>query len=175
MRRLPGFLILGAILLSLAPLSAQPNDELAGALDRLTATLLELAESLPGAESNGACGDMDRVQTAIGILSLRYRKIERIESEIRNIERREEELPASIEMMQQQFERIETELRAETDQLGEGAREELEMWETQIRVEEDRLARIRQRRLLLENDLTTEQRRLTRVEAILDEWLDGLE
>ena len=84
-------------------------------------------------------------------------------------------MPDRLQMMRKELERAEAELRAETDQLTDTAREELDLWEAQIEIEEDRLARLRERKVLLENDLAAEQRRLVRVEAILDDWLEGLE
>ena len=79
------------------------------------------------------------------------------------------------QILQADVEQYESYARAETGQLSEQDKEGIAAMELRIQLEQDRLDRLAERRLLLENDLTAAQRRLSSIESILDAWLDKLE
>jgi hypothetical protein len=116
-----------------------------------------------------------QVQVAVAILGLRYRKIEQLENEILRISREEEDAPDYEKMMQAELDRFIAAARTESGQLDDAARAEIDAIEQRMILERDRIARLRERKLVLENDLTAAQRRLSHVEAVLDTWLDELE
>jgi len=142
---------------------------LAASVERL-ATLLEKDLALRSEERNAR-----QVDTAVAILGLRYRKIDQLEREIQGISREDEEFSDHMAMMRVEVERLDTQGRAESGQLSDEMKAEIAQMELQIKLQEDRMARLRDQRLVLQNDLTAERRRLSRVEAILDSWLEKLE
>ena len=158
--------------------SAQDHspEDLGSAIDRLTTTVERLTTILDaGTAFESDERETQRVEVAVSILALRYRKIEQLEREIQRISREEEEIPDSMAMMQADVEQYESYARAETGQLSEQDKEGIAAMELRIRLEQDRLDRLAERRLLLENDLAAAQRRLSSIESILDAWLDKLE
>lgn len=158
------------------PAQAQPADEMSQALGRLTTTIDRLATLM---EQSVAIQSEERqtrqVEVAVGILGLRYRKIEQLEEEILRISRQEEEFEGMMTMLNEQRDVIERQSRSEAGQVTDEGREAIRTMETRIQIEEDRIARLQEKKLLLENDLAGEKKRLSHVEAILDTWLDELE
>jgi len=143
-----------------------PVEKLTASLDRLAA-LLEKEVALQSEEREAR-----RVELAVGIMGLRYNKIDRLEAEIQGISRQEEEFPEVMQLMKADVERLDKQSRTETGQLSEDAKDTIARVELQIRLEEERIARLRERKLFLQGDLTAEQRRLASTEAILDAWME---
>jgi len=168
-------LLLLPALTGIAAAQADPPEDLQAALTRLTTAVERLVVMLEQREARELAENNARqVAVAVDILQLRYRKIERIEEEIRDIEQEESYFPESQEMLNAEIERVESQGRSETGDLEGWARVEIESMELRIGLEAERIKSLREKKLLLENDLAAEQRRLTAVEAILDEWLDSL-
>jgi len=156
-----------------APPMAMPPPELGTAIHALTGAVERLAATLERDASSRADEQEDRrVEVAIGILEMRYRKIDRLEAEIQAIGREEEEFERQIGFMKAEVEQLDRQGRAESGQLTVEARGAIDQMELRIRLEEERIARSRERALVLQNDVTAEQRRLAGVEAIIDEWME---
>jgi hypothetical protein len=113
-----------------------------------------------------------RVEVAVTVIGLRYRKIDRLETEIQQISREEDESAPSISRMKAGVDQLGKQGRAESGALTEEAKAAIAEVELQIRFEEERIARLRERKIVLQNEVSAEQRRLASVEAILDAWME---
>jgi len=174
--RLSTAALLAVVLLAAAPAAAQTSGEGEAALSRLADSVDRLARLLEQEQSARAGARETRtVEAAVAILGLRYRKIEQLERRIRQISEEEEDFDSRMELMKVDLDRLEEQLPP----AGDPNRSELESaWsdmKLRLKLEEDRIQRQREKRLMLENDLAAEQRRLARLEEILDDWLDSLE
>jgi len=155
------------------PVQAELAETLGTAVARLTASLDRLAVLLEKeVELQSEEKEARRVEVAVGIMGLRYRKIDRLEAEIERINREEEEFPELMQLIKADMERLDKQGRAESGQLSEEARDAIAKAELQVRMEEQRITRVRERRLGLQNDLMAEQRRLASLEAVLDAWME---
>jgi len=176
--RLMRRIIMGAVVMGAAtgiglPQTA-PAPDMTAAIQRLTstlercATLIEKDLSLRASDNENA-----KVELAVGILGLRYRKIDRMEAEIVRTQREEEDAGEAIQLVKAQLEAMEAELGA-AGQSPEGVKGALAAVEARVKMGEDRLARLTNNRLVLESDLTLELRRLEDLEAVIDGWLGTL-
>lgn len=155
------------------PAPAKPQIDLGTALEKLTGSVDRLAVLLERelafrAEEK----ETRRVELAVGIIGLRYRTIDRLETEIQQIAREEEESGRPLELMKAEEEQLGKQGRAVGGQLTEEAKGAIALIELRIKMEEERIAKLGDRKLALQNDVTAEQRRLAAVEAILDAWME---
>ena len=155
------------------PAEANLQADLGSSIEKLTASLDKLALRFEQqvtfqAEEREA----RRVEIAVAIMALRYRKIDRLEMEIERIGREKGDLAKHIELTREEMEQVGKQGRAEGGQLSDEAKGAIASMEQQVRLEEGRIVDLGQRELVLQNDATTEQRRLTKVEAILDAWME---
>lgn len=160
------------------PAQVQPPEGFGTAVEELTASLDRLARLLEkDLAFRSEEREVRRVEVAVGILGLRYRKVDQSEAEIRRISHEEEEFPERMRQVKADLEILDKRGRAEAEdgQLSDMMKYAIAEEEMRIRSEEERMARQRERRLILENQLTAEQRRLADLEAILDAWLDKLQ
>ena len=168
--------VLLQIPVSAAPVRAQVPEDLGNSVDKLTTTVDRLANLLERELAlNAETRETRQVEAAVAILGLRYRKIDRIESELRRIGGEEQEFPDHMAWLKSELDLVNKQDRSETGQLSEGAKDAIEQMELRIRLAEDRMVRLREQKIILQNDLTAEQRRLSHIEAILDTWLEKLE
>ena len=141
-------------------------DKLAGSVDRLVG-LLEKEMALRTDER-----DTRRIEVALGVLELRYKKIDRLESEIQQSNRDEEETSTQLDVMKARADQLRKGLESQDGVPSAQIKDELAVLEIRIKSEEDRLTRMRERRSVLQNDLASERHRLASIEATLDAWLD---
>jgi chromosome segregation ATPase len=139
---------------------------LAGAVDRLAG---ELAKDVA---VRAADKEARRVEIAVSVMGLRYRKIDRLEGEIQSATREEEESARQLEFMKAQADQLRKQGRTENAELGEGARAEMAIVELRIKSEEDRIAHLRERAGALQNEVAAERRRVASLEALLDRWME---
>ena len=139
--------------------------KLSSSVDRL-ASLLEKEVALRAEE-----GKTRRVEIAVGILDVRYRKIERIETEIQEVSHQEEETVKALGLMKVEVDRLGKLGRTETAELGEAAKGEIASLEPRIKSEEEHLARLRERSLVLQADLAAEKKQVAGVEAVVNAWM----
>ena len=141
-------------------------DKLAVALDRL-AGLVEKDLAIRADEREAR-----RVEVAVGIMGLRYRKIDRLEAEIQQSNHEEEEIARHLGLMKAEADQLDKQGRTESGELTQAAKNEIAMLDLRIKSQQDRSARLRERALELQNDVTAERRRLANVEAVLDAWME---
>ena len=141
-------------------------EKLSISLDRL-AMLLEKDAAVRAEEREAR-----RVELAVAVMGLRYRKIDRLEGEIQQMGREEEEFAKQIKLMNAEAEQLRNQGRTERGQVSEQAKGAIGEVELRIRLEEERIAGLGERKAALQNDLTAEQRRLVSVQAILDAWME---
>lgn len=113
-----------------------------------------------------------RVDVAASILTLRYRKIERLDAESESIDRDEENSRTSLELMKKNIEQYESQSRTEAGQIPPEAKQAIEQMQLQLKLEEERLVKQRERGALLQAEAESERRRLAGLEAILEDWLE---
>jgi uncharacterized protein YukE len=172
MRRTTIALALASFLTSVPAAEDAASTELAGAVSRLAAAMEHLSAALEKQAAAGADAQArDRVQMAVGILQLRTRRADRLEDEIRQFGNEEEDIKSQAGQLQRVLEELNARLRqagpdnspAERQQQDDLARS-LSLLEARARVIEDRKA-------ALQGELDAELRKLSRLEAILDDWL----
>ena len=150
-----------------------PQADLGSGIEKLTASLDRLAVLL-GQKLAFQAEEREarRVEVAVGIMGLRYRKIDRLEAEIQQTSREEPELSKQIGLMKAEVDQLGKQARVDSGEINEAAKGEMELMERRIRMEEERLARLGQRKVELQNDVAAEQRRLGNLEAILEAWME---
>jgi chromosome segregation ATPase len=143
-------------------------EKLAASVDRL-AVLLEREIALRSEDREAR-----RVEVAVGILGIRYRKIDQLEGEIGRLGRDEDEFRQQIGELRAEIEALDRQGRAEDGQLGREAKQIIDEVERRTALLEERVRGLGEKKLLLQNDLAAEQRRLSSLEAFLDAWLERL-
>lgn len=149
-------------------LAQSPEEKLTAAVDRLTAAVEKLAAS------RAADDAMRRVEVAVSILGLRYRKIERMESEISSLDRQEENDREMVDQM-----------RFQIDAFGKGepveggpSPDQMKLFvaeaETRMAQTEERIQRSRERKSMLQADVERERRGVAALEETVEAWLDTL-
>lgn len=115
-----------------------------------------------------------RVDLAISILGLRYRKIERLEGELRDLLRKEDNWDEAIKMMKAEVEAQEDKRRAELSQTTTEEKRMAASYEKEIKHLEGRITRLAEQKAVVQNQINAERRRLDDLEAIVDAWLTTL-
>lgn len=152
----------------------EPRADLGSAIEKLATSLDRLTVLLEkDVASRAEDKEARRVEVAVGVIGFRYRKIERFETEMRQVSRDEEHIADEITHMREAAEQYGRQERAENGQLNSDVKDAIANMELQIRLGEDRIARLRERKLVLQNDIVAEQRRLSTVEAVLDAWVES--
>ena len=154
-----------------APSERRGDDtaRLGSAINRLAAALEK--DAADRAQDKEAA----RLQIVVGVLGIRYRKIEELESEIRRIEHEEESLKDDLPLMNAEKDRVEAQGKMPDGEPTPGAKEEVDRLEMTIKLQEERIAKFSGQRQQLLNDVTDERHRLTRLEALIDTWLEKLQ
>jgi hypothetical protein len=165
-----------ALLLVLSGLAGTPRAEekeapdslakLAASVDRLAGLLeQEMRSRVEEKESQ-------RIQVILGVLAVRYRKIDDIESEIRGVESEEDMTREQLALLKSEVDRLEKEARAQDAGPGSDVATEKGSMEIRLKLREERAAKLVERKGLLQNDLAQERRRLVNIEAILEAWME---
>lgn len=155
-------------------IAAGPDDlalaaqTLSDAVDRLARALEK--EALQRTEDH----ESRRVTLAVGILGLRYRKIERLEGELRDLEREEDGVKEGVTMIKAEIESLEEKSQADMTQAGAEERQQAAQYQKQIKFFEERQERLREQIAAVQVQIATERRRLGDLEAVVDAWLDKL-
>ena len=134
-------------------------DRLAGLLEKEMAFRAEEREAL-------------RVEIAVGIMGLRYRKIDKLEEEIQDVSRQEEELARQLGLMKAELDQLGKQSQAAGGEPSKGAKVEMTFLELRIKSEEDRIANLRERSSVLQSDVAMERRQLAKVAAMVNEWME---
>ncbi len=158
------------LVLPLPALAAEP--EMGAALDKLTASVDRLAGLLEK-DAAARAGERDgrRVEVAVAILGVRYRKIDRLEDEIRQNEREEEDLTQGIELTKSQRDEFAKLAQSESGDQSQTDRTRLAMVDAQIKSTEDRIAKLHERTGSLQADVAAEKRRVASIEALVEDWM----
>jgi len=169
MRRLgPALLVLTLASAARAQAPAPDPD-----IKALTDAVTRLASALERQASQRAEEqEARRVDVAASILTLRYRKIERLDTESESIDRDEEASRTSLELMKKQIEQYEQQSKTETGQVPPEAKRVIEQMTLQLQLEEDRIVKQRERAARIQAEAESERRRLAALEAILEDWLE---
>jgi len=156
--------------LAAAEPAVPPAVQVQGAIDRLAAAVDRLAALVERGQAEEREGR--EVQNAVAILMLRQRKIERLEGDLQGAVRESEQIEQRATLMKAQLERMEAEARAAGGSIAEEPRREIAAIELQLKLDQERTARLESRRALLQSDVAAEQRRITRLEEILEAWIE---
>lgn len=133
---------------------AEAVSRLATAMDRMSAAMEKQASTATGAREG------ERVQVAVGILGLRMGKMDRLEGEVQQARREADEIRGQVAALKAALSRA----GAEEDPNHADIERSLVMLES-------RLPGLDERKEGLQAELDREARELSRLEAILDDWL----
>ncbi len=114
------------------------------------------------------------MELAIGILSLRYRSLDRIESEVRALKDKEDSAGLAIEQIKAETTALNSQVSISDDTRAKQLTLQIADLQAQLKIVEEQGEKIRARRVLREGDLLTEQQRLRILEDVLDDWIDSL-
>src|ERR1043165_3044315 len=132
-----------------APMEAPPPRDLAAAIDKLAASVDRVLSVL---EKELALRAEDRearwIEIAVAIIGLRYRKIDRLESEVQSASREEEESTRQFGFMKAQVDQLRKQGQTDTGEVSEAAKAELTMAELRVKSEEEHIANRRHRALV---------------------------
>jgi hypothetical protein len=155
-----------------APAAELPPPELASSLTRLSASLDRLSAAL---EKNAARSDDasagQRVQVAVGILGLRMRKVDRLEGEVRGLANEGEEIRNQMEIMKTQFAENDDQRRLEGREMTPEERAMRTQMDVFLVTMEARIRTLDERKSALEAELDAQLRGLSRLEAMLEDWM----
>lgn len=170
LRRLPCQLACVLFLLG-APAQAS-DDALAGPLERLAASLDRLAAAVEKqASASKDARAAQRVEVAIGILGLRTRKVDRLEAEIRQLGNEGDDLKSQLAVMKGQLEEGDERRRQEARETTAEEREVRQQMDRGLALAEGRVRTLEERKSALQAELDAELRGLSRLEAMLEDWL----
>ena len=166
-----------ALVLVLSGLAGAPRAEekeappdslakLATSVDRLTGLLEQELKSRDGERES------QRIQVILGILGVRYRKIDELETEIRGVESEEDQTREQLALLRSEVDRLEKEARAPEPAQGRDVASEKSTMEIRLKIREERAAKLAERKISLQNELMQERRRLVNLETILDAWME---
>jgi hypothetical protein len=160
------------LLLSFPVLAAEPPADAGASIDKLTASVDRLARLLErDAPSRAEEREARRVEVAVGVLGVRYRKIDRLEDEIQRNAREEEELGQAIEMARAQRDEFAKQARGDGGEANPTLRNDLAMFDMHVKRSEDRAAKLRDRNNALQGEVASEKQRVASIEALIDDWL----
>ena len=147
-------------------------EDTAAALAKLSASLDRLSAAI---ERQAAAGEDaragKRVEVAIGILGLRTRKVDRLEAEIRALGNEGEDIRNQLELMKGQMSEVAERAREEGRETSTEERAMREAMEQGQRMAESRIRTLEERKSAMQAELDNELRGLSRLEAMLEDWL----
>ena len=160
------------LLLPFSAAAAEPATDVGAAIDKLATSLDRLAGLLEkDVASRADEKESKRVELAVGIIGVRYRKIERLEEEIQGNTREEEDIAQQTELMKARVEQFTKQERSENGELSPELKSNLALMEIQSKASEDRAAKLRERNSALQAEVAAEKRKVASVEALIDDWM----
>jgi predicted nucleic acid-binding Zn-ribbon protein len=145
-----------------------PTDRLAAAVERL-ANLVE-RESRARKEDSAS----RRVEVAVAVLGLRYRKMERLEEELKLIDQSEATTREQISMIRSQMEMFSKVQPSESEMTPERKKVVVEEVERQIAILDARIKAGAERRQVVQGELENERRDVAGLEDTVSAWLEEL-
>ena len=148
--------------------TAPPTD-----LSRLVAAVERLVQVLESqAREREDRREFERLQVLVSVLSIRSRKVESLESDLRDLEAQDQSTRMELSQVKTQLEQLDLQETPASDPPKPEIKMVVRMYQNRQKELEDLLMKLEDRRVQAQNDLAAAKRRLAQLETRLEDWID---